>query len=203
MVKTTRQCLMLSMLFIASTVAAQVHLPPMELSVKGGATIFEMVDDGGKYSYGAPNWQGEIRWNALQYLSIGAFVSQGSARFKYKGDGSNSETRYDGGHTAYGGSLRLSTGRKPRFRPFVEFSWGKFDMYIDKTSRMKCTGSFFGYSFGLMVKASSRLYIVIPQVNIRVRKTYFDFEVPSDFAFGSYGSLNDIQGGLILNIGKR
>jgi hypothetical protein len=203
MLNTIGKCLTVGMLFIAYSLIAQVHVPPMELSVKGGVTNFDMGGNGGNYTYWAPSWQGEIRWNALQYFSIGAFVSQGSARFKYTSDADDSQARYEGGHIAYGGSLRLSTGRKPRFRPFVELSLGKFDMYMDNTSRSKCTGSFVGYSIGLMIKASNRLYVVVPQVNIRARKTYFDFEEPDNFAFGSYGTLNDIQGGLVLNVGKR
>ena len=94
--------------FLSCVVSAQLHLPPMEISIKAGVANFDMktitvtppvnlrIDT--LYSYWAPNWQCEMRWNLSQYVSLGASASLGSADFKATDGASGNTERLKGGH---------------------------------------------------------------------------------------------------------
>lgn len=194
----------LAFILSMSPVWAQVHLPPMEASVRAGAMLFGMGDvEHNNYNYGGMAWQGELRWNVTQHISLGAFGAKSSGMVKFETDGGDGENFKGNSHYAVGGSLRLSTGRKPRFRPFMELSLGKFEVSFKTDTNLKNSGSFVGYAIGLMIKVSKNMYVVFPQATIRARKKHFDVEKASDFAFGKYGTLNEIYGGLVINFGKR
>jgi hypothetical protein len=188
--------------------SAQLHLPPMEISGKVGIASFDMHamrgQTEGSFAYWAPNWQGEVRWNIVQYVSIGVVAATGSSTFKFTQESDGSTSRYDAGHSTFGGSIRLSTGRKPRFRPFVEFGVGKFNLHYKDVERISNSGQYVGYSFGLMIRASKNMYITLPQVSFRSRKSYFANELDGSYVFGAtHQGLMDVSAGLVINFGKR
>lgn len=205
MKETKKICALLLSLGLVST-AAQFHLPPMEISFKGGLATFGMKDlSKVRYRYYGPTWQGELRWNVTQHVSLGAFASTGAADFKFFLDDGTGEGRNNGGHSTYGGSIRLSTGRKPRFRPFLEVSLGKFKVhYIDATkTNIEGSGNFVGGTLGLMIKASKNVYVTLPQITIRSRKEHFDNELQGDYYDGLKGLVDIFAVGLNINFGKR
>lgn len=186
---------------------AQISVPPMEVQLKGGLGTLPEIQDSyeNQYSYVAPTLYCEINWNITQHISLGAFASAGvysTSNFKVKyfsGDAS-----YGASHLLYGLKLRLSTGRAPKFRPFTELSYGKLEMDMEKdVYRISSSTSYIGWSLGLMIRAGSRWYIILPQINLRFRSNGFFFEPPSDHMFGSYAPFAEVCGGLSYNIGKK
>ena len=157
------------------------------------------------YSYSAPMLSGEINWNITQHISLGAFASSGVySTSNYKVKYSHGEASYGGTHSLYGIKLRLSTGRAPRFRPFAEINYGKMQMVMEKDIyRLANSTTFFGLSMGLMIRAGSRLYIVVPQINLRFRSNGFFFEAPNDYLFSDYSPFVEYCAGLSYNIGKK
>jgi hypothetical protein len=186
---------------------AQVHLPSLEGQIKSGvAFIPEMQDQNyNRYSYVAPEVNGEINWNASQYIAIGAFFSKAfSANVKYEGSFGGETASYESSHLMYGLQARLSSGRQATFRPFIGFSYGILEMYTEKEAyRISAKANVFGLSLGLMVRVSSKLYLVIPQFSLRGRSDSYYFEEPSDFALGKYAPFIEVNGGLSYNIGKK
>ncbi len=179
----------------------------MDFQLKAGVAALMDVKDNyeNQYSYSAPILYGEINWNITQHISLGAFGSSGvystsNYRVKYF----SGEASYGGTHSLYGIKLRLSTGRAARFRPFAEINYGKMQMDMEKAIyRLASSTTFFGWSMGLMIRAGSRFYIVLPQINLRFRSEGFFFEAPGDHLFGSYAPFAEVCGGLSYNIGKK
>jgi len=186
---------------------AQFRLPAMDIQVKTGvASLDELRDrNNNVYNYSAPVVHGEINFNISQYFAAGAFISKGlSGKTELFSDNNTATLFYNSSHQSYGVKLRISTGRQPRFRPFTEISYGKFEMYIEKDFyRMATSSTFFGGSIGLMIRLSSRLYLVLPQVSVRPRSDPFYFETSGDFLLSDYPSLIEITGGLSYNFGKK
>jgi hypothetical protein len=186
---------------------AQISVPSMDFQLKAGvAALLESQDSyENQYTYIAPSLYAEINWNITQHISIGAFGSAGVySTSNYKVKYSTGDASYGGTHSLYGLKLRLSTGRAPRFRPFGEINYGKMEMVMEKDIyRVASSTTFFGWSMGLMIRAGSRFYIILPQVNLRFRSNGFFFEDPSDYMFGSYEPFAEVCGGLSYNIGKK
>lgn len=187
---------------------AQFRLPAMDVQVKSGvASIDEMRDRNyNVYSYSAPVVHGEINFNISQYFAAGAFISKGlSGQTEIVSDNNNTATTsYNSSHQTYGVKLRISTGRQPRFRPFAELSYGKFEMYMEKDFyRIATSSTFFSGSIGLMIRLNSKLYLVLPQISVRPRSEPFYFETSGDFLLSDYPSLIEITGGLSYNFGKK
>ncbi len=190
-------------------VAAQFHLPSMDIQMKSGAAILtDMIDKyNNLYSYTAPLIYAELNWNISQHFAAGAFLTAGvysKSNFAFTGEYGSSNTSYGSSHLAYGIKLRASSGRQPRFRPFAEFSYGKLEMDLEKNVyRISNSTNFFGISFGLMIRLGSKLYLVLPQTTLRIRKNGFFFEHPGDYLFSSYPLFIELTGGLSYNIGKK
>jgi len=187
---------------------SQISIPPIDFQLKGGVSILEDVQDsyGNLYSYSTPILSGEINWNITQNISLGAFSSIGPYAQSNFDMSSNlgGETSYAATHFLYGAKLRLSTGRAPRFRPFTEISYGKLEIQMEKEIyRLSSSTTFFGLSIGLMIRAGSRMYIILPQANIRFRSSGFFFETPGDYAIGSFVPFAELCAGLSYNIGKK
>jgi hypothetical protein len=186
---------------------AQISIPPIDFQIKGGlAVIPDAIDNyENPFSYTAPILYGEINWNITQHISLGAFGSSGVySTSNYKMKYSSGEASYGGTHSLYGIKLRLSTGRTPRFRPFAEINYGKMQMVMEKDIyRLASSTTFFGWSMGLMIRAGSRLYIVLPQINLRFRSNGFFFEAPSDYMLSDYSPFIEYCAGLSYNIGKK
>ncbi len=195
------------MIIAWTSFTVQAQLPSLDVQLKTGLSIIDDMRDPHQnlYEYISPVWMGELNWNISQYVALGGFVSQGlGGATEFIGEYGSGNVKYSSQHLTYGGKLRISTGRMPRFRPFGEISYGKFEMYIDyDTYRLASSSNFFGWSLGLMIRLSSRLYLVIPQFSFRQRSDTFFFEVPSDHLTGDYPPLIDITGGLSYNLGKK
>ncbi len=192
--------------FSGTSLLAQLRLPSMDIQVKSGVTSMnDMKDDYYKgYNYFSPVIHGEINFNISQYFAAGAFMSKGfSGNTEFVSDNAVSGS-FSSSHQAYGIKLRISTGRQPRFRPFAEFSYGQFEMYMEKDYyRIATSSTFFGGSVGLMIRLNGRLYLVLPQFSVRSRSNQFFFEVPGDFLLSQYPPLFEITGGLSYNFGKK
>ena len=193
----------------ATTGLAQFHLPSMDIQLKSGVAVLPDVNDdfNNHYTYTAPLLYSEINWNISQHFAAGAFLTTGvysTSNFAFTGESGSSNTSYGSSHLAYGIKLRASSGRQLRFRPFAEFSYGKLDMYVEKNVyRISNSTTFFGISFGLMVRLGSKLYLVLPQATIRMRKNGFFFEPAGNYLFSSYTPFIELSGGLSYNIGKK
>lgn len=184
------------------------QLPSMDIQVKFGITsIADMRDrDNNIYNYLAPALVGELNYHISQYFAVGAFYSKSfSAQTEFVPDVSDTDAMsYNSAHQSYGLKMRVSTGRQPRFRPFVELTYGKFEMYIEKDFyRVANSTNYFGGSIGLMIRLNSKFYLVLPQVSIQGRTDPFFFEIPSDIALGSYPPIIEIRGGISYNFGKK
>jgi hypothetical protein len=186
---------------------AQFRLPAMDVQVKSGvAYLDEIRDSKNLYSYSAPVIHGEINFNITQYFAAGAFISKGlTGKTELVSENNNTSTLfYNSSHQTYGVKLRISTGRQPRFRPFAELEYGKFEMYMEKDFyRISTSSTFFGGSIGLMIRLNNKLYLVLPQISVRPRSDPFFFEVTGDFLLSDYPSLFEITGGLSYNFGKK
>ncbi len=197
----------LVILSVSGAWAVHAQLPSLDVQVKTGVTIIDDMRDrhNNLYKYISPVWHGELNWNVSQYVALGGFVAQGfGGETRFEGEYGSGNTFYNSQHLAYGGKVRLSSGRKPRLRPFGEINYGKFEMYIDHdTYRKSTTTNFWGWTLGLMIRVNSRLYLVIPQVSFRFRSDKFFFEVPDDFMMSSYPPVIDVTGGLSYNFGKK
>lgn len=189
---------------------AQIGIPPLDFQLKSGAAFLPGGKDSNEnfYNYKAPLLYAEINWNIGQYLAVGGFVSSGiysKSNYEISFNYPNSvPVSYGGSHLEYGAKIRFSTGRAPRFRPFTEFSYGKLEMYMEKNIyRIATSTNFIGFTLGLMIRLNSKLYIVLPQANIRFRSNGFFFEAPGDFLGGSYSPFVEVCTGLSYNIGKK
>lgn len=199
--------LFLSFSALCTYAFAQISIPPIDFQLKGGVGVLAGAKDsyGNPFSYTAPILYGEINWNITQHIALGAFGSRGVySQSNYKVESMGGDASYGGSHSLYGLKLRLSTGRAPKFRLFTEINYGKMDMYMEKdTYRVASSTTFFGWSAGLMIRAGSRLYIVLPQINLRFRSEGFFFEEPNDYLFSDYSPLAEVCAGLSYNIGKK
>ena len=179
----------------------------MDFQLKSGvAALMDLKDSNeNSYSYSAPLLYGELNWNITQHIAIGAFASAGVySTSNFKVEYFSGEASYGSSHFLYGLKLRLSTGRAPKFRPFTELSFGKLEMDMEKdVYRISSSTSYFGWSLGLMIRAGSRWYIILPQINLRFRSNGFFFETPGDHMFGSYEPFAEVCAGLSYNIGKK
>lgn len=182
----------------------------MDFQLKGGVGALMDVKDSYEnlYSYSTPILSGEINWNITQHISLGAFSSIGpysESNFKMETSTNSGESSYGATHFLYGAKLRLSTGRAPKFRPFTEISYGKLEMQVEKDIyRIASSTTFIGWSIGLMIRAGSRLYIILPQANVRFRSNGFYFEAESDYTFNAkYAELLELCAGVSYNIGKK
>lgn len=186
---------------------AQISIPPIDFQLKGGAGVLPDAQDsyGNPFSYTAPMLYGEINWNITQHIALGAFGSKGVySQSNYTLESISGDASHGGSHSLYGLKLRLSTGRAPNFRPFTEINYGKMDMYMEKdTYRVASSTTFFGLSMGLMIRVGSKLYIVLPQINLRFRSKGFFFEEQDDYLFSDYSPFVEYCAGLSYNIGKK
>jgi hypothetical protein len=199
--------LSLSFSMICFLSIAQISIPPIDFQIKGGVAVIPDAKDNydNPFSYTAPILYGEINWNITQHISLGAFGSTNvNSESTYKVAYSSGTSSYGGIHALYGVKLRLSTGREPRFRPFAEINYGKLQMVMEKDIyRVSSSTTFFGWSMGLMIRAGSRLYIVVPQINLRFRSNGFFFEKPNDYLLSDYSPFVEYCAGLSYNIGKK
>jgi hypothetical protein len=188
------------------TLMAQFRLPDMDVQVKSGVAIIDEMRDNqsNRYTYTAPVIHGEINFNISQHFAAGAFISKGfSGQTEFVADNSGTKS-FNSSHQSYGVKLRISTGRQPRFRPFAELSYGKFEMYMEKDFyRISTSSTFFGGSIGLMIRLNNRLYLVLPQLSVRTRSDPFYWEAPNDFVLSSYPAIIELTGGLSYNMGKK
>lgn len=196
---------------IGTPVFSQFHLPPLEIQIKGGITGREIeyirpyTNGGGQtdhvyYEYIAPTVSADINWNITQHFAAGAYWVMGiPGNNNYKWTDSNWSTSGNGAasHQEYGIKLRGYTGRARTLRPFVEIAYGKWEMYIEQNGyRMANSTAAFGTTLGLMIKLGSKLYLVLPQLNVRFRSEPFYFESNNQ-------PFLEIVGGLSYNLGKR
>ncbi len=190
----------------SSSLLAQFQLPSMDVQLKSGVAFLDDMTDSydNRYSYQAPLLSGEINFNLSQYFAAGVFYSKGlSGQIEFNG-GPTGSSSYNAGHQTYGLKLRVSTGRQPRFRPFAELNYGKLEMYMEKDLyRISSSSTFFGFSLGLMIRLSDKLYLVLPQFTFRARSDQFFFEEPNNFLFGQYPGLVEFTGGLSYNFSKK
>jgi Outer membrane protein beta-barrel domain len=205
---SNKKNLILSVLLLmlpGASLLAQFRLPAMDVQVKSGVAFLDEMRDrnNNEYDYRAPVIHGEINFNVSQHFAAGAFISKGlSGQTEVVGNDGN--TYYNSSHQSYGVKLRISMGRQPRFRPFAELSYGKFEMYMEKDFyRISTSSTFFGGSIGLMIRLNNKLYLVLPQISVRPRSDPFFFEVPVDFPLSSYPPLIEITGGVTYNFGKK
>lgn len=180
----------------------------MDFQLKGGVGGLTDVMDSyeNSYSYSTFILSGEINWNISQYISLGAFGSVGPyTQSNFKMQSNSGDASYGATYALYGAKLRLSTGRGPKFRPFTEISYGKLEMQVEKDIyRIASSTTFIGWSIGLMIRAGSRMYIILPQANIRFRSNGFFFEEPNDYTFNAkYAEFIELCAGLSYNIGKK
>lgn len=186
---------------------AQLSIPSIDFQLKGGVGVLPDAKDSYDYpfSYTAPILYGEINWHITQHFALGAFGSTGVySQSNYKVESLSGDASYGGSHSLYGLKLRLSTGRAPKFRPFTEINYGRLDMYMEKDIyRLASSTTFFGWSMGLMIRAGSKLYIVLPQINLRFRSKGFFFENPNDYLLSDYSPFVEYCAGLSYNIGKK
>jgi len=194
--------------------SAQLSLPSLDLQLKGSvATIFDMYDKYNNiYNYSSGALYGELNWNITQHLAIGLFSSKSvfkssalNSTVEMEGEYGSGNKIYTSSHFLYGGKLRISTGRQPKLRPFSELSFGKLELYMDKTNyRISTSSTFIGLSAGLMIRMSSKMYIVFPQMNLLLRSQSFFFEEPGAHIFNSkYVPFTEFAGGVSYNIGKK
>jgi hypothetical protein len=55
-----------------------------------------------------------------------------------------------------------------------------------------------------MIRVGSRMYIILPQANIRFRSNGFYFEAPNDYTFNAkYAEFLELCAGVSYNIGKK
>lgn len=202
--------LLLSFSSLCSFALAQISIPPMDFQLKGGVGGLMDVRDSyeNSYSYSTFILSGEINWNITQHISLGAFSSIGpytQSNFKMETNDNSGSASYATTHFLYGAKLRLSTGRAPRFRPFTEISYGKLEIQLEKDIyRIASSTTFIGWSIGLMIRAGSRMYIILPQANVRFRSNGFFFEEPNDYTFNAkYAEFLELCAGVSYNIGKK
>lgn len=193
---------------LGTTCIGQFHLPSLDVQVKSGAAALIDMQDyySNHYTYTAPIFSGEVNWNISQYFAAGVFISKGgSSKTKFTGEFGSGNTSYTSTHYAYGVKLRISSGRQPKFRPFAEISYGKFEMYMQKDSyRVSNDTKAFGFSGGLMVSLTGKLYLVLPQITLRFRSEPFFFESSGDYLFGiAHVPFLEVTGGLSYNMGKK
>lgn len=188
---------------ISFLVSAQLHIPAMDVQVKAGITYcpLEKDDNFNNYDYLAPTWSAELNWNINQYFSIGGLWSRSfpgeNVTLTIDDYSQGKSTNLESMHQFYGLKVRASTGRQPRFRPFVEVSAGKYEMYIDYESyKIATEGNFFGVSIGLMIRLNNTLYLILPQLTLRKRSDPFFFE-------GANPPFTEATAGLCYNFGKK
>jgi hypothetical protein len=190
------------------TCQGYAQLPSMDIQIKSGlTTLLDMRDkDNNIYNYLSPVIFGELNYNISQHFAVGVYYSKGiGGQTEFIPDFSDTDTEfYNSSHQCYGFKIRASTGRQPRFRPFIELTYGKFEMFIEKDFyRVANSSNYFGWSMGLMLRLNGKFYLVLPQVSFRTRTDPFYFEVPGDFVLGSYPPIIEITGGVSYNFGKK
>jgi len=184
---------------------AQLKPPMFDFQLKAGISVLGIFQDLPTeqllYEYEAASWTGEGNVNISERFAIGAFYARGADKSAQVIDNSGFGgivAEYEGAHQFYGLKLRLSSGLRPKLRPFIEVSGGYMNMTVQNdTFNESLNTSLFGGSLGLMIKLNNHVYLVLPQ--LRILK-------PTDsFSFSSYNNdlFVELLGGISFNIGKR
>jgi len=188
---------------VANDVFAQIKPPRADIQLKAGTTsltTFQNLPTGQlQYEYKVESWMGEANINITERFAIGAFYARGgnTTRPVFPTGIKSYMYEYDGSHQFYGLKLRLSSGLRPKLRPFIEASVGFMNMSLQNDSFSEdLNTSVFGGSIGLMIKLKNNFYLVLPQFKFQKRGDEFSFESYEDPTV-------EILGGLSINFGKR
>lgn len=193
------------LLLLPLGVLAQAELPSMDVQIKTGIQSSEITAykyNGEYITYECFNTslQVELNWNLAYYFSIGAYYTRSLGNYPITvTDHAWGVVPFDGKSSTlnYGLKARAALGRKPRYRPFAEVAFGKFEMYIEQNGyRLANSTTALGLSAGLMTKLGSQFYIVFPQATVRLRSDPFYFE-------SGTGPIYELSMGLSYNIGKK
>jgi hypothetical protein len=163
--KKTAITIGLLLCFISAT--AQFRLPSFDIAVKAG--FLSMSDDrhtsnGNHYNftYESITWQAEANLHLGQRLAIGWFYNK-KLYGNYHGDSDNDGTAAsdrDASHLMYGINLRLSGGRAPKFRPYVQVKYYWLETVVQYPGyRVAADMNGVAAGVGVMLRVSNKLYI--------------------------------------------
>jgi hypothetical protein len=178
---------------------AQFTIPTFDVELKAGACELVPKEQGAFSEYRGILASAGINFHLGQRIALGGFYSR-SMSTKANGSYDNAfgdNVTYPAAHQTYGISVRLSTGRKPRFRPYVQASIARHEMYVDFDSyRIANSTLAIGGALGLMTRLSSKLYLILPELTLRKRMEGFYYETSRELLF-------EYKAGICYNFSKR
>jgi hypothetical protein len=157
--KSTIPILLLASLSLG--VNAQLRVPSFDVALKTG---YYMINDGNdnSYKYESIPLHAEVNGHVNQHIAIGYFY-QRSVYANYHGSGVD----ISGDHLMHGVNIRLSSGRAPKFRPYLNVKYFSYQTVVNfKNYNVASKGNGASAGFGLMVRLSHRLYLNVAEAEI-------------------------------------
>lgn len=155
------------------SVDAQLRLPAFDISFKTGYVFipdeYQVYQSTGNlhynYQYQSVWAQGELNLHVGQRIAVGGFYNKSviGNYINHEGD----QPGQDAEHLMYGVSLRLSSGRSVRVRPYLQMKVFKFQAVVHGSGfdiATKCNGAM--ANIGLMIRLSNKLYLNIPDLQV-------------------------------------
>lgn len=172
-----------------SLLKAQFTLPPADIQLKPGGNVFGVNSSNNQF-FVAIDITGSLYVHVNQYLAGGFFLSR-SVWGEYQDEGNvevgsnrgvfssgftppsstpvvSEGIRNDADLFIYGISVRLSTGRIGKWRPYLNLNYFKLEIVNHfENFNLSAKSNGFGVDFGLMLQLSNKLYLNLIEASIK------------------------------------
>lgn len=178
---------------VSVSARAQFSVPPFDVEIKGGISGFPTS----KWDYMGIGYKAGVHVHLNQHVAIGwTYMRSTGNASEDSGDNIFPTEDFKTTELSTGPSLRLSTGRSRKMRPYIALSYSKVEVVTDRGDyRYSIKTNAPGASVGMLVKLGNKMYINLFEVTYRKLSDKV-------FWLDAQGQL-EIKAGLLYNLGKK
>lgn len=163
---TIKNTILALSLVISSGAQAQFKLPSFDIGLKAGYLFIEdyrgQNNGQSEPRYESLSLQGELNVHLSQHIAVGYFYQRNALFSNYWDKEGSSETDLEARHLITGLSLRVSTGRAPKFRPYMTLKYFKLQGVVDhSTFKLATNATGASAGIGLMLRLGHNLYVTV------------------------------------------
>lgn len=190
-----------SLTLFAPVVQAQFQLPSFEIGLKGGYTaMFDNLNLNNDGVYESLLAQGELNIHLGQRVAVGYFY-QGNvilSNYHEQDNGGGQSFDQDGKHLLNGLTLRISTGRSTKFRPYIQGKYFWYEVVVDYGGfRVAGKGNGVSIGAGVMLRLGHKVYINL------IEADFCNILSATEVMFDKNNIFPQVRTGLTYNFSKR